>query len=312
VKLPLVSVVIVHHKTPDLLERCVQALLRSSGVYPIEMIVVDNGSAEGGFGASAKNESMQVLALRENKGFADAANRGLRRAEGDYALLLNADVKMTRQEIDALVEFAEDHPATGIVGPIHRDSDNRIQLTWGRFPTFSSEMERNAVHRELARKSEPIQNRLQLMALSAGPVDWVSGSCMLVRRKVLERVGFLDEGFFLYFEDIDWCRKIRDAGFEIRLAPDVNVVHVGGASAQLDPVAAMTHYRNSLFKFVRRYHGRWAVAAVRTMVLAKSSTLAGWAGLKTLSRIGDVEKSRTQRRVQAAAAKTALSIGRSQ
>jgi GT2 family glycosyltransferase len=168
------------------------------------------------------------------------------------------------------VRVLDENPRIGVVGCKQLDGQDRLQLTWGRFPSFFNEIARKALHWRLRIDGAQVREYLDREYHGASRVDWVAGSCLLARREAVEDAGLLDENIFLYFEDIDWCRRIQRQGWEILYEPGIRIIHYGGQSAKRHLIDALVAYRRSQFYFCRKYFGATALIALKVLVAAKS------------------------------------------
>jgi len=222
------GIVIVHYNTPEDLGRCLASLAEHAPACAHEVVVVDNASNAPGLDA-VQERYPQVRWLRnpENVGYARGCNQGLAAVAADYHLLLNPDIVVLAGALDALLAFADRHPRAGIVGPQLLNEDGTVQESCRRFYTFGTLLLRRTVLGRIFPDSAIVRRHLMrdFDHASARPVDWVLGGCLLVRREALARCGAMDERFFLYFEDVDWCYRMWQAGFEVVYAPDARFVH---------------------------------------------------------------------------------------
>ena len=241
-----------------------QALFAAEGDLSMETLLVDNASTDASIQlVRARFPQVEVLENRKNKGFAAANNQGLSWAQGRYILLLNPDTEMPPMVLRDLVTYLEKHPQVGVVGPRLQTKGQRVQggaagydpspSTIFNFSTFlyrllPARFKGLWLPRSRYKQSEPI------------PVDWVSGACMMVRREAFEAAGPLDERYFMYSEDVEWCRRIRQAGYQAVCLPNVWVTHhVGGSSRQLGP-KFYAHNIDSLDLDLRSRYSSWGVA----------------------------------------------------
>jgi len=240
----MVDVVIVSYNSRDRLRACVGPLLETPGA---NVIVVDNASPDQSLEA-VRDLPLQAVQLPFNGGFAHGVNAGWRAGSAPYVLLLNPDARIEAASLEALVQALETDPRIGAVAPRILDEDGSLDYSLRRFPRLRSTYARALfLHRlfptaswtdELIRDHAVYERR--------GNPDWVSGACILLRRKALEELHGLDEGFFMYSEDIDLCRRLRVAGYELLYEPAALVEHEGGASApraELLPVLAASRLR---------------------------------------------------------------------
>ena len=206
-------------------------------------MVVDNGSRDASV-ETARRAGVRVIELRENRGFAAANNLGIRQTTGEYLLLLNNDTIVPAGAVDALVALLARRPDVAVVGPRLVDADGRPELSFGRMITPLNEWRQRRLMRATNRA----------MTNSEQYPDWVSGACLLVRRSDAEAVGLLDERFFMYTEDVDFCASIRARGRKVLFTPAVEVVHLRGRSAATAPEATRSAYRHSHVAFYEKHH----------------------------------------------------------
>ncbi len=278
------SVLIVNWNVRDLLRRCLQSLLANSPACTLEIIVVDNGSTDGS-GEMVRTEFPQVhlIANTDNRGFPAANNQGLAVARGRYVLLLNPDTEVIGNALETMVAFADAHPDVGIVGPQLLNPDGTVQSSRRRFPTLatalleSTWLQPYAPRRLLSRyyvldrPDDEIQD-----------VDWVTGAALMARGEAIEQVGPLDEGFFMYSEELDWCRRFREAGWRVVYLPTARVIHhVGKSSEQVLP-ARHIHFQTSKVRYFRKYHGPVAAGLLRLVLLGNYLWQIGLEGGKWL------------------------------
>jgi N-acetylglucosaminyl-diphospho-decaprenol L-rhamnosyltransferase len=241
---PVVDVVVVSYNSGSTLRACVVELAASPYT---RVIVADNASTDDSLAVVA-DLAVETLALRDNRGFAAGCNAGWRAGEAPYVLFLNPDATIDVESIQRLVAVLERDGDAGAVAPKILESDGSLDYSLRRFPRVRSTLSQAFfLHRlfprarwtdEVIREPERYER--------AGVSDWVSGACVLVRRDVLEQLDGLDEGFFMYCEDKDLCRRIWSSGREVRYEPSAVVVHHGGVSApraSLLPVMAASRIR---------------------------------------------------------------------
>ncbi|HDH96323.1 MAG TPA: glycosyltransferase family 2 protein, partial [Proteobacteria bacterium] len=276
-----VSIVVVNYNTREHLYQCLHSIFGLSHGCSYEVFVVDNGSTDGSAAMVRSNfPRAKLIASPENLGFVKANNIALRMADGRYFLLLNADARLLPGALDAMVEFMNTHPDAGACGCKQVDPSGNIQLTWGYFPTLAREVVRKAMHARLSLNGNIVRAYLAHRFNGQTVVDWVAGSCLMVRSSIREQVGLMDEGYFMYFEDIDWCHRIQQAGWKVYYLPHIQVVHEGGASANKHKIDAILAYRRSQFYFTRKYYGPAVEKMLRFIISGKSLlNLARW-GLK--------------------------------
>jgi GT2 family glycosyltransferase len=225
----VVDIVVVSYNSRAHVRSTVEPLAR---VPDLKIILVDNDSRDGTV-ESVRDLQIDVAALATNQGFAHACNVGWRRGTAVYVLFLNPDAKIDPESIRRLVQVLEDDRSAGAVAPKIVDERGTLEFSQRRFPRPISTMSEALYLHRLFPRARWSGELVRDPAAYGAPrtVDWVSGACVLVRRDVLDLVGGWDEGFFLYCEDIDLCKRIGDAGFCVRFEPSAVAVHAGGASA---------------------------------------------------------------------------------
>jgi N-acetylglucosaminyl-diphospho-decaprenol L-rhamnosyltransferase len=222
------AVVIVHYNTSDDLARCLESLTAYPPAARHRVAVVDNASRDEGLAAVHQRfPDCQWIFNAENTGYARGCNRGMAAVTADYYLILNPDIVVQPGALDRLLEFADAHPRAGLVGPQLLNEDGSLQDSCRRFYTLRTLLLRRTVLGRIFPNSRTVQRHLMrdFDHRSSRPVDWVLGGCVLARRSALDRCGAMDERFFLYFEDVDWCYRMWQAGFEVQYTPDARFVH---------------------------------------------------------------------------------------
>lgn len=237
------AIIIVNYNTKTLLRQC----LRSITNY--EIIVVDNGSTDGSQEClkrikESKNQRIKVLFNKENLGFAKAVNQALRQAQGEYILLLNPDIKVKKNALKKLIKFAKNHPEAGIIGARLLNPDGTTQGSC--FPKLSIA---NAI-KEFWLGQKGVFEKYAPRTQKPVEVEAVVGACMLIAKKVIEKVGFFDERYFLYFEDLDYCRRVKKSGWKVYYLPEAEFIHDHGAAGKDLPVSDWLKNSSKI------YHGK--------------------------------------------------------
>lgn len=257
-----VSIIIVSWNARGLLLKCLESIPRGLGRLEAEVIVVDNASSDGS--AEAVRESfpgVRLLPQKDNLGFAKANNIGIRESAGRYVCLINSDVVVLPGCIERLHLFIEDMPGAAIVAPKVLNPDMTLQASCRRFPSLPG----------------ALFTTLGLDRLNYLPhdrtrrVDAVSGCFMLVRREAIDAVGPLDERFFFYAEDKDWCKRFHDAGWGVYYRPEAKAIHYGGQSSSLAPVAFYIEMQKANIKYWRKHRGALARTLYVMIVLLHQS-----------------------------------------
>ena len=253
------SIIIVSYNAPDDLQRCVESLHAAPPAIPHDITVVDNASTVGGLEAiRSRWPEVTFIALDRNRGFAAGNNAGIRATRGDWLLLLNSDTVVPAGALDTLISRLLAHPLAAAAGPRLIDRSGRAELSFGPSISPLGELRQKAVGALYDRAIGPIAGWVERQTKREQYVDWVSGACLLVSRNDAESVGLLDERFFLYTEDVDFCAALRAQGRRILFAPAAEVTHLRGRSRASDPAAANAAYRRSQIAFYEKHHPRWA------------------------------------------------------
>jgi hypothetical protein len=271
---PDVSVVVVSFNTRDLLHQCLTTLAHEAGGVSYETLVVDNASLDGSADMVTREfPSTTVLRSDTNLGFAAANNRAFARARGRHVVLLNSDAFLTPDALPRAVARMDADPRVGLAGGRLVGRDGSLQPSGRMFPTWVDDLV--SLSGLAARYPE---SRLfgRLDRTWADPdlpaeVDWVPGAFAIVRRSVLDEVGPFDERFFLYYEEVDLCRRIKAAGYSVWYWPDVVVIHLGGESSRTVKQIAMSHSGSQLtlwrmrsaLLYQRKHHGAWGALLAR-------------------------------------------------
>ena len=253
------SIVLVAFNARAELERCLASLHEAPPSIGHDITVVDNASRDGGIEAVRRRwPGVRIVALAENRGFAAGNNAGIRATAGDLLLLLNSDTVVPPGTIDTLVRTLGEHPDAAAAGPRLVDGDGRPEISFGPMISPLVELRRKIVGRLYAARVPIVTGRIERLARTERFVDWVSGACLLVRRADALAAGLLDERFFLYTEDVDFCASLRARGRRILFVPDAEVVHLRGRSRASDARQANAAYRRSHLAFYEKHHPRWA------------------------------------------------------
>jgi GT2 family glycosyltransferase len=255
-----VSVVIVNWNTSDLLARCLGSLENERSTVGMEVIVVDNGSTDGSLARVRQAyPAVRLISNPDNRGFSIANNQGIEASSGRYVLLLNSDTEVVGGSLRALVEYGDAHTEAGILGPRLLNGDGTLQPSGGRFPTPLSTMFGLVGLERLT--GQPRYGTTRDYSKPA-VVDEVSGAAMMIRHGVIERIGMLDESFVWGYEDVDFCRRVHETGWQVHYVPAAVVQHEWGASRRLAPAATVLMAINGRRRYFRKHHGRISSALV--------------------------------------------------
>jgi N-acetylglucosaminyl-diphospho-decaprenol L-rhamnosyltransferase len=217
-----------------------------------------------------------VIANTDNRGFSAANNQGFRAAAGEYLLVVNSDAEVRPGAVDAMAALLDARPDVGIVGPRTVGTDGQPQVSFGPELTLRGEWSQRRLVRGVREGRPEALREVRDRSSRAQEPDWVSGACFLGRRSALDAVGFFDEAFFLYEEDVDLCVRVRRAGWRVVYTPEAEVVHHLGRSMARAPARARLEYHRSHLLYYRKHNGPLARAALRAGLAARGA--AGWLG----------------------------------
>ncbi len=254
-----VAIIIVSYNTRDDLCTCLRSLRDAHLAVSHEIVVVDNASSDGSAQA-ARDCGVRVIEAGGNLGFARANNIGIRATESELLLLLNSDTVVAPGAIERLVEDLRAHPRAGLVGPRIVDGRGRPEISFGRMIGPLNELLQKTRGRLYDRGNAFVVARVQRLVRREQYPDWVSGACLLVRRAVADAVGLLDERYFIYAEDVDFCAAVRAAGHAVRFTPAAEIVHLRGRSVARNRAHVNAAYRRSQIAFYEKHHPWWAPA----------------------------------------------------
>jgi len=256
------SIVIVNFNACPYLRRCLESLYACSPDPP-EIVVVDNGSRDGSVAMVRKEfPKVRLLESRENLGFSAANNWGMRESRGAFILFLNPDVEVKPHGLERMRDFMQRHPEVGILGPRLIYPDGRFQLSAGRLPSLWQEFWDRWLYRRLERHRGFLLRQVERRFARIREVEWVTGACFLARRSVLEAVGGFDEHLFMYFEDKDLCKRVREAGYRVVYFPEATVVHLKAGSSGKSPQELDAIYRQSQRYYYRKHLGALSVGVL--------------------------------------------------
>ena len=261
----MISIIIVSWNTARLLENCLASILANPPASPFESWVVDNASTDDSPRmVHEKFPQVHLIENRENVGFARANNQAIQRCTGKYILLLNPDTLVASGALQALVDFLDKHPEAGAAGARILNSDGSLQISSHPRPTLSRELWR-LFHLD-ALSPYAMYPVTKWETNQPQEVDVLGGACLLLRKEVLEQVGFLDEDYFIYSEEVDLCYRIQRAGWRIYWVPQADVVHFGGQSTQQVPTEMFLNLYHSNIKYFRKHYG-WSAAQIYKLIL---------------------------------------------
>lgn len=252
-----VSIIIVNWNTRDVLHDCVASIYTQAKGIEFEVLVIDNASNDGSV-EMVKKKFPQVILIEntENRGFAAANNQGIAIAEGRYVLLLNSDTVILNNAISKTVSFAESHPEAASLGCRVLNPDRSLQPTCFMFPSILNMLLATTFLYKLFPKSKFFgRERMTWWHRdNVKEVDVVTGCFVLVRREAIEQIGLMDEQFFMYAEETDWCYRFKQAGWKILFTPGTEIIHLGGQSSKGIRVDMLIRLRISILQFMKKHY----------------------------------------------------------
>lgn len=263
------SVIIVSWNVADLLAACLKSLEGSAGDYQTEIIVVDSASTDDSAVRVMRDfPHVRLIAQPENLGFSRCNNIGLAAAAGRHILLLNPDTEVYDDALAQMIAYLDSNPQIGIVGPHTLNTDGTTQSTRRRFPDVKLAFFESTWLQPLAPKAwlddfyitQPPDNAIF-------EVDWVQGSALMARQEVYARIGGLDTDYVMYFEELDWCKRAKDAGWRVVYLGTAQITHHGGKSTEQVASRKHIHFQESKLRYYRKYHGHVVTLALRLFLL---------------------------------------------
>ena len=280
-----ISAIIVTWNSSQWIANCLKSLMNDLNSFYYKIVVVDNASTDNTTDLIRENFPEVILVQNTvNEGFARACNRALLECQSEYVLFINPDTEVVPGMTDTLVAFMKGHPEVGAIGPTLLNTDGSLQLSGNTFPNLRNIWLESLFLDRLFPKNRFFGSH-KLSHLNRSEVckiDWTMGSCLLLRKEALDKVGSFDNRFFLFFEETDLCLRLKKAGYEVYLIPEAKIVH-GGGSSRLENYNAnkIIHYHRSLFLYFNKNLSAqllWVRAAIfiRSVIRISSSFLLYW------------------------------------
>lgn len=273
------SVVLVNWNACDVTSAALASIEQHTRGITYELLVIDNGSTldRSAIELPLRFPRIVFVGNDRNLGFSAANNQAFARARGRYVLALNTDTIQTENALGAAVGYMDAHPEVGALGILHRNADAALSEQPSTF-AFPAPWRELAALVGVARWVEPIG----IPATAEQDVDWACGSFLMIRRECLDQVGPFDERFFSYDEDVDWCRRARDAGWAVRFWRGVSMVHIGGVARPFMKDKMFVHFRSHL-SYIRKHHS-WFLALLYYMVMVGRLSLSTlWQAVRWLA-----------------------------
>ncbi|MBI4281224.1 glycosyltransferase family 2 protein [Candidatus Uhrbacteria bacterium] len=241
--LPLVSIVIVNYNTKGLLKYCLRGIAVAKLSFVYEVLVVDNASSDGSSDMVRRLfPDVRLFPEATNRGFAHGNNIGIAHAHGRYVLIMNPDIVVRSGALETLADFLERHPHVAVAGPRLTNPDGSLQYSCFHFPDLFIPFYRRTLFGRLPFARRAIAQYCMTSAnhAKAQTVDWLLGATIMIRKSAIDAVGLMDERFFLYFEDVDWCRRFWKEGHEVWYVPEASLTHFHQReSAEVTGIATM-------------------------------------------------------------------------
>lgn len=265
------SVIIVNYHTEELTLNCIDSIVKNTKGIKYEIIVVD--SETNGKIQKSKNPKIQLIQRKENVGFTGGNNLGMREAKGDYVLLLNSDTEIHDNVLIEMVNWLNKNPKIGIATCALKNADGSIQGTGGYFPTLLRVFSWMTIQDfPLVDKMIPPFHPTKEKSFSKNnrfyeierEMDWVTGAFMMIRREVINEIGYLDEDYFMYTEDTDYCFRAKQKNWKVVYNPKWSIIHLGGASSAKEfPV--LSEYKN-IKLFFSKHYSKWQYLPLRAIL----------------------------------------------
>jgi N-acetylglucosaminyl-diphospho-decaprenol L-rhamnosyltransferase len=288
------SIVVLNWNVRDLLDRCLASL--RSDRYTLEIIVVDNASQDGSVAlVRAKYPQVTLIANTENRGFTGGNNQGMEAAHGRHVMVLNPDTEIVGDALDRLVAYLDDHPDVGALGPQLLNPDRAVQSSRRRFPTLTTAFFESTWLQSLAPRGILAHYYMDDVSPDhTHEVDWLNGACTVFRREALDQVGLYDaQNFFMYSEELDLCRRVKEGGWKIVYLPEAQVMHYVGKSSDQAVAARHIHFQTSKVHYFRKWHGAVQANLLRLFLLSQYVWQIGLESVKGL--LGSQRDLRRQR-----------------
>jgi GT2 family glycosyltransferase len=269
------SVLIVNYKARAELQNCLESLYENTRVRPMEVIVVDNASDDGSVEMLEQNfPEVRVIANQENIGFARANNAAMRVSQGRFSLLLNNDTLVQPGAVDTMLQLIIARDDVGAVGPLLRNDDGTVQISYGAMVDLHTEMWQRFLSTRYESGARWTRNKIERRSKDEAYVDWVSGACLLLRKELSGKKLFFDESFFMYLEDVDLCATVRELGYRVLYTPDAEIIHLKGKSVESNVERVALEYRRSQLYFYLKHYGRGKLRLLKGYLLVK--LMLGW------------------------------------
>jgi len=249
------SIIIVNWNGCDIIKNCLESIFENIKNLDYEVIVVDNNSADSSPRMiKDKFPSVNLIELDKNYGFAKANNIGISKSSGKYIVLLNSDTTVKKGSFEKIIEYMDKDTKAGIVGPKLVYGNGDYQYSYGRFPTLLTEISGFLFLSKIPMLNAFFKDRfIEEKYDCVTEVDWISGACLFFKRDIIEKTTLLDEQFFMYMEDIDFCLRAKSIGWKVMFYPFAEVVHLVGRSVKNADYQIVFNNTKSYFKYYKKY-----------------------------------------------------------
>lgn len=263
------SISVVNWNTKTLLDQCLSSVYDTTHGMEFEVIVVDNASSDGSVEmVRQKHPHVRLIENTDNRGFAAANNQAYGVSAGRYFLLLNPDTICRPGTLTVLASFLDRNPKAGAVTSLVLNANLELEYSWSRFPTFLSEA-LGKLDRRIGPDGWCPRDAEELRLNGRFRADWIGGCCLMIRRDAVEEIGLMDESFFMYCEETDWCFRLHRAGWEVWVEPSAEIVHLVGRSSLQVAGSSAFRLRESKALFFAKHHGRTAGAALGAVLAVR-------------------------------------------
>lgn len=264
-----VSILIVNYNTSELLINCIKSIYKQTSFIEFEIIVVDNHSSDDSVSKVRKDfPNVKVIENNQNIGFAKANNQAINESTGEVILLLNSDTIVLDGAIEKSFRFFKDHPDAGVVGCKLMNPDRSLQPSCRSFPSLLNYLSESFFLYKLFPKSQifgrPFMTFLDYKNIVK--VDVVTGAFMMIKRDVLDHVGLLDDGFFMYSEETDFCYRVRKNGWQIYYYPGAQIIHIRGGTSEQLAAQMFLELHKSQIRFCFKHHPGWYAHIEKVMI----------------------------------------------
>jgi GT2 family glycosyltransferase len=268
-----ISVIIVNWNTKQFVLDCIQSLFTYKGDYELEIIVVDNASKDDSVSAFKANfPDVIVLENKQNLGFAKANNQGIRIAQSRYVCLVNSDILFLEDSLRPMLNYMDNHPEVGMLGPKLLWQDQTLQGSCRKFPSLWNTLCPAIGLTNLFPHASFFSGEHMVGYFKHDQIkdaDVLVGAFLMVRQLALKQVGDMDDKYFMYCEEVDWCKRFIIAGWKIRFFPETKVIHYGGGSSASEPVRFFREYCLSNLRYWNKHYTKLSVAVYRTLMIIR-------------------------------------------